>query len=206
MRALRCSVLGGCLWWVRPAASRRRDQVGGCRFWVIWVEGDRPATSVLRKRLHHADRRVHLAQPLLVAEVDRMVARTSTDPDYPLRVITVRELRSHNTWTQNVPKLMAGGRSQRLRIHPLDAQPLAISRQARTISVRLPVDRSGSRSRRRGPPDDRTRPGARVRWVAPSSSRSGRNAASALPHRLADQRGTDATQVRQTIRGCGNLP
>ena len=27
---------------------------------------------------------------------------------------------------QNVPKLMAGGRSQRLRIHPSDAQPLGI--------------------------------------------------------------------------------
>jgi anaerobic selenocysteine-containing dehydrogenase len=87
---------------------------------------DRPATGVLRKRIHHADRRVHLAQPLLRAEMDRLTARPGADPDYPLRVITVRELRSHNTWLQNVPKLMAGGRSQRLRIHPLDAAPLAI--------------------------------------------------------------------------------
>ena len=42
-------------------------------------------------------------------------------PDFPLRLIGLRELRSHNSWMHNSPLLMRGGRVQALRIHPDDA-------------------------------------------------------------------------------------
>jgi len=87
---------------------------------------DQPPTGVLARRLHHADKRVHLAQPIMGPEMQRLIARSTIDPEYPLRIISLRELRSHNSWLHNIPKLMAGGRVQRLRIHPDDAAPLAI--------------------------------------------------------------------------------
>ena len=40
------------------------------------------------------------------------------DPRFPLRLIGLRELRSHNSWMHNSPILMRGGREQPLRIHP----------------------------------------------------------------------------------------
>ena len=48
------------------------------------------------------------------------------DPDYPLRLFSVRELRSQNSWLHNVPKLMAADRVQRLRVRPQDADELGI--------------------------------------------------------------------------------
>ena len=39
-------------------------------------------------------------------------------PDFPLKLIGMRELRSHNSWMHNAALLMRGGRSQALRIHP----------------------------------------------------------------------------------------
>jgi len=78
-------------------------------------------TGVLRKRLHTKDKRVHLEHELFRDEVDRLVSHDSEDPEYPLRLFSVRELRSQNTWLQNVPKLMSGDRVQRLQVHPVDA-------------------------------------------------------------------------------------
>lgn len=87
---------------------------------------DHPPTGVLRKRVAHRDHLAHLEQPLMRAEILRLAQRPTLDPEYPLRIISIRELRSHNTWLHNVPKLMAGDRVQRLRIHPQDARPLRI--------------------------------------------------------------------------------
>src|SRR5206468_9725233 len=39
----------------------------------------------------------------------------------PLRLIGMRELRSHNSWMHNAPLLLRGGREHALRIHPDDA-------------------------------------------------------------------------------------
>jgi formate dehydrogenase len=38
-----------------------------------------------------------------------------------MRLIGLRELRSHNSWMHNVPKLMQGGRVHAARVHPEDA-------------------------------------------------------------------------------------
>jgi anaerobic selenocysteine-containing dehydrogenase len=79
-------------------------------------------TGTLKQRLAHDDDRVRLAPPEIVEEV----ALLEAEPDpaangLPLRLIGLRELRSHNSWMHNVPALMRGNRHHALRIHPDDA-------------------------------------------------------------------------------------
>ncbi|HKP41743.1 molybdopterin-containing oxidoreductase family protein [Mycobacterium sp.] len=84
-------------------------------------------TGVRTKRVNHKDRRVHVDHPLFKSEIERLLATSDgNDPEYPLRVFSVREFRSHNSWLHNVPKLIAGDRVQRLKIHPNDANTFGI--------------------------------------------------------------------------------
>jgi hypothetical protein len=71
-------------------------------------------TGVLGRKVHHRDQRLHLDQPRLRAEVGRPVARRR-DAAFGLRLFSVREPRSQNSWLHNVPKLMAADRGCRLR-------------------------------------------------------------------------------------------
>ena len=64
---------------------------------------------------------MRLAPPEIVAEVERLASSNGGDPRFPLRMIGMRELRSHNSWMHNAPLLMRGGRVQALRVHPDDA-------------------------------------------------------------------------------------
>src|SRR3954463_3609506 len=84
------------------------------------VTADYPATGVLKDKLRHRDGRVHLDPPEILGELERL-AGTSEDPDFPLRLIGLRELRSHNSWMHNAPLLLRGGREHALRVHPDDA-------------------------------------------------------------------------------------
>jgi anaerobic selenocysteine-containing dehydrogenase len=85
--------------------------------------GEHHPTGVLGKKLFHRDKRVHLDSPLITDEVRSMVREAAAEPsaEFPLRMIGMRELRSHNSWMHNVPKLMAGDRVHTARIHPDDA-------------------------------------------------------------------------------------
>jgi anaerobic selenocysteine-containing dehydrogenase len=76
----------------------------------------------------HADKRVHLGDDAIVAEVGALERQNGDrdDPTYPLRLIAMRELRSHNSWMHNVPKLMAADRIHAARVHPDDARAHAI--------------------------------------------------------------------------------
>jgi anaerobic selenocysteine-containing dehydrogenase len=84
------------------------------------VTADHQETGVLRKRLTH-------------------------DPHFPLSLIGLRELRSHNSWMHNSPKLMAGKRTHAARIHPEDAEAAGISEgdtvriSSETGSIELPA-------------------------------------------------------------------
>lgn len=80
------------------------------------------ATGVLREKLRHPDERVHLDPPEILAELARLRTVNGADPEHPLRLIGLRELRSHNSWMHNAPLLMRGGRTHALRVHPADAQ------------------------------------------------------------------------------------
>ena len=60
----------------------------------------------------------------------RSGARTATSRDYPLRLIGLRELRSHNSWMHNAPKLMRGGRAHAAR-DPSRTTPATHGRRGR---------------------------------------------------------------------------
>ncbi len=85
------------------------------------VLSEHVATGVLPGKIRHRPRRVHLAPPAIVDELARAAAANGHDADFPLRLIGLRELRSHNSWMHNAPLLMRGGREQALRVHPDDA-------------------------------------------------------------------------------------
>jgi anaerobic selenocysteine-containing dehydrogenase len=93
----------------------RRDHPHG------YVLADHVETGVLRKKLRTGSKRLQLAPPAIVGELARAAAANGHEPDFPLRLIGLRELRSHNSWMHNAPLLMRGGRVQALRIHPDDA-------------------------------------------------------------------------------------
>jgi anaerobic selenocysteine-containing dehydrogenase len=77
--------------------------------------------GALTGKLRHPDRRVHLAPAQIRAEVERLRSRPAASAEFPLRLIGLRELRSHNSWMHNSRKLMSGGRQHAARIHPDDA-------------------------------------------------------------------------------------
>ena len=80
------------------------------------------ATGVRRRKVRHLGGKVRLDPPEIRAEVDRLIAANGHDPDFPLSLIGLRELRSHNSWMHNAPLLMRGGRTHALRVNPVDAE------------------------------------------------------------------------------------
>jgi anaerobic selenocysteine-containing dehydrogenase len=79
------------------------------------------ATGVLPEKIRHPDGRIHLDPPQIRSELERLATINGADPAYPLRLIGLRELRSHNSWMHNAPLLMRGGRVHAVRVHPEDA-------------------------------------------------------------------------------------
>jgi formate dehydrogenase len=85
------------------------------------VLSDQVATGVLGRKIRHKPKQVRLAPPAIVEELARAGSANGHDAEFPLRLIGLRELRSHNSWMHNSPLLMRGGREQALRVHPDDA-------------------------------------------------------------------------------------
>ncbi len=90
------------------------------------VLADHLAAGVLPKQLRNKSKRVRLDAPEIADEGARLAARDGGDPDYPLRLIGLRELRSHNSWMHNSDLLMRGGRTHSARINPDDAADVGI--------------------------------------------------------------------------------
>jgi anaerobic selenocysteine-containing dehydrogenase len=86
------------------------------------VVSEHIATGMLRRKVRHDGGKVRLDPPEIRAEVERLAARNGDDPAFPLRLIGLRELRSHNSWMHNAPLLMRGGRTHAVRVHPGDAE------------------------------------------------------------------------------------
>jgi formate dehydrogenase len=90
------------------------------------VLSDHIATDVLGERLRHPDKRVHVDDHEALGEIDRLGSSNGASPSFPLRLIGLRELRSHNSWMHNAPLLMRGGRTHALRMHPDDARSAGV--------------------------------------------------------------------------------
>jgi anaerobic selenocysteine-containing dehydrogenase len=88
---------------------------------------------------------VHVDDAEALAEIDRLERSNGATADYPLSLIGLRELRSHNSWMHNSPLLMRGGRTHALRIHPDDARASGLVEgdltrlSSRSGSVEVPV-------------------------------------------------------------------
>jgi anaerobic selenocysteine-containing dehydrogenase len=81
----------------------------------------------LKGRLQHSDRKIHLADPKVVAEIARLEQDVIVNLDHPYRLIGLREVRSHNSWMHNSQKLMPESRRLLLRIHPADAEAIGLA-------------------------------------------------------------------------------
>ena len=70
-------------------------------------------------KVAHADGRIHLWPAMIAAEFERFLAAPPEDPTV-LKLVTRRDIRSHNGWLHNVDRLV---RSQHpaLHVHPADA-------------------------------------------------------------------------------------
>ncbi len=90
------------------------------------VLADELEDGVLEDKIRHRDKRIHLCPPEIADEVGRIAAADVGDERYPLRLIGLRELRSHNSWMHNSEKLMAGDRVHRARLNPADAAAAGI--------------------------------------------------------------------------------
>lgn len=84
------------------------------------VLADHQPTGRLRRRITHPDRRVHLAPDEIAAEIESLRTAPPAPADLPLRLIGLREPRSHNSWMHNAPSLMRA-RTHTARLHPQDA-------------------------------------------------------------------------------------
>jgi formate dehydrogenase len=91
------------------------------------VLDDDLATGVLERKVRHPDKRVRLDDPEIGEEIRRLSSSNGSAPDFPLRLIGMRELRSHNSWMHNAPLLMRGGRTHALRMHPDDAAEAGVA-------------------------------------------------------------------------------
>jgi anaerobic selenocysteine-containing dehydrogenase len=91
------------------------------------VLDDQLATGVLDRKVRHDGGRVRLDDPEAVREIGRLASSNGASAEFPLRLIGMRELRSHNSWMHNAPLLMRGGRKHALRMHPDDAHDAAIA-------------------------------------------------------------------------------
>src|SRR6202035_4595769 len=65
------------------------------------VLAERQPVGVLRKKVFHQDKRVRLDPPEIAREVALLTTENGHDPAFPLRLIGLRELRSHNSWMHN---------------------------------------------------------------------------------------------------------
>ncbi|MFA4080394.1 molybdopterin-dependent oxidoreductase [Mycobacteroides salmoniphilum] len=80
----------------------------------------------LRRAVVHRGSRVRLQHNDIEREIASL-ARRRSDPDYPMRLIGMREARSENSWMHNSPMLMRGARMQRAQLHVDDADRLGIA-------------------------------------------------------------------------------
>jgi anaerobic selenocysteine-containing dehydrogenase len=106
--------------------------------------GDHP-TGHLAKRVRHPRGLVRLDPPEIMREAAGLGGRHPDDERYPMLLIGLREIRSHNSWMHNSPKLMLGRHENTALVHPKDAAAAGVADgdllriTSKTNSVELPV-------------------------------------------------------------------
>ncbi|MEP2717893.1 molybdopterin oxidoreductase family protein [Pseudophaeobacter sp.] len=81
-----------------------------------------PLVRNIADRLETPDGRLNLAPEVFLADLPRLLAfQSSKSADFPLLMIGRRQVRSHNSWTQNSPRLVKGRNRCTAQINPADA-------------------------------------------------------------------------------------
>ena len=93
-------------------------------------------TSVLGEVVAYRGSRVRLEHEDIASEVANLSKRNNP-PDYPMRMIGMREPRSENSWMHNAPLLMRGNRVHRALMHTNDASQRRIA-EGDEVTVRSP--------------------------------------------------------------------
>ncbi|MEN9609991.1 MAG: hypothetical protein RLZZ628_805 [Bacteroidota bacterium] len=101
-------------------------------------------------RLFTEDKKIHLAPPILVQDLERARAFWKTNQQasvhYPFALIGRRHLRDNNSWLHNSERLVKGRNRCTLLIHPADANALNIDNQqivkvnSRVGAIELPAE------------------------------------------------------------------
>ena len=98
-----------------------------------------PLQACLEERLKTADGKIQLAPQLYLDDLPRLQRGVAEAPsirrEYPFQMIGRRLLRSHNTWTQNSPRLVRGKNPCTLQVNSADADALGIA-NGEVVSVR----------------------------------------------------------------------
>lgn len=97
-----------------------------------------PLEPNLPARLETPDGRLNLAPQVFLDDLPRLLAFTANaDPALPFVMIGRRQMRSHNSWTQNSHRLVKGRNRVTVQIHPTDATRLGITDDAQVeVSAR----------------------------------------------------------------------
>lgn len=113
-----------------------------------------PLVPNLVKRLETPDGAVNLAPDVFLGDLLRLLDFTSgSTTEFPMQMIGRRQVRSHNSWTQNSPRLVKGRNRCTVQIHPEDALSLGISDEAEVVvasrvgAVQMPAEVTDSMAR-----------------------------------------------------------
>ncbi|MCV2889303.1 molybdopterin oxidoreductase family protein [Ruegeria aquimaris] len=106
-----------------------------------------PLVANLSDRLETPEGRLNLAPQAFIDDLPRLLAQTEgRDAARPLSLIGRRQVRSHNSWTQNSARLVKGRNRCTVEVNPEDATRLGLSDGADAVvssaagSVTLPVE------------------------------------------------------------------
>jgi formate dehydrogenase len=88
---------------------------------------DAMPVGIVADKVVTPDKRIPLAAPLFGAEMQRLQAdRFFQDPEFPMRLHSMREVLTHNSWMHNAKSLAKAGRTHYARLHVDDAKRYAI--------------------------------------------------------------------------------
>ncbi|MDP2494540.1 molybdopterin-dependent oxidoreductase [Shimia thalassica] len=93
-----------------------------------------PLVANLKERLETPDKRINLAPQAFLEDLPRLLEfEPPVTDEFPLLMIGRRQVRSHNSWTQNSLRLVKGKNRCTVQLNPVDAARLGIEDEASVI-------------------------------------------------------------------------